>query len=305
MSPSLRARLINLGLRLFEKRRLSRTEAPEDLRRGFERSAWMLFHAPRGSCFEPGALAGVPALKVSGPGAHENRLLLYFHGGGYVMGSPATHKAMLARLSALTGCVAWLPDYRKAPEHPFPGAIEDALAVYAALCADGPAGRIVLGGDSAGGGLALALLAEICAKGLPQPAGTFAFSPLTDMTFSGDSFVDNARADVMLPVSRARDMEEMYLAGADPSDPRASPLFGRFAGAGPVWLSVGDTEILLDDTRRMAAHLIGQGVAVTQVTARNLPHVWPIFQRLMPEANATLDELARWITALSAPSAGN
>ncbi len=300
---SLRARMINIALRLFEKRRLRRTEAPEELRRGFERSARLLFHGPRGSRYEPEALAGVPTLKVSGPGAREDRVLLYFHGGGYVMGSPASHKAMLARLSALTGRVAWLPDYRKAPEHPFPGAIEDALAVYTALCDEGPSSRIAMGGDSAGGGLVLALLGEICARGLPQPAGTFAFSPLTDMTFSGESFIENARADVMLPVSRARDMEEMYLAGADPTDPRASPLFARFSGAGPVWISAGDSEILLDDTRRMATHLIEQGVAVTQIIERDLPHVWPMFQRLMPEANATLDDLAEWITALSEPSA--
>lgn len=302
---SLRARLINICLRMFEKRRLRRTDAPEQLRRGFERSAWLLFHGPRGVAYSSERLGGVATLKVSGPGAGDETVLLYFHGGGYVMGSPATHKAMVARLSALTGRVAWLPDYRKAPEHPFPGAVEDALAVYGALCEAGPAERIVMGGDSAGGGLVLALLGEICARGLPQPAGTFAFSPLTDMTFSGESFIENARADVVLPVSRARDMEEMYLAGADPTDLRASPLFARFPGAGPVWMSVGDSEILFDDTRRMAAHLSREGVAVTQVIARDLPHVWPLFQRLMPEANATLDDLARWITALSEPSAGN
>jgi acetyl esterase/lipase len=300
---SLRARLINVSLRLFEKRRLLNTEAPEDLRRGFERSARMLFHGPVGSRYDSGELGGVPGLKVTGPGVSGNRVLLYFHGGGYVMGSPATHKAMLARLSKLTGRLAWLPGYRKAPEHPFPAAIDDALVAYRALLDDVAPGSIVIGGDSAGGGLALALLGEICRLGLPQPVGCFAFSPLTDMTFSGHSFIENARADVMLPVSRARDMEEMYLAGGDPTDPRASPLRAGFDGAGPVWLCAGDTEILLDDTRRMAARLRAQGVAVTEVIEHDLPHVWPMFQRLMPEAGKTLGDLARWITALSAPSA--
>jgi len=300
---SLRASLINISLRTFEKRRLRRTETPEELRRGFERSARLFFHAPRGSDFEPGSLGGVSTLKVTGPEAREDHLLLYFHGGGYVMGSPATHKAMLARLSILTGRVALLPDYRKAPEHPFPAAIDDALAVYNGLCAEGEASRIVMGGDSAGGGLVLALLGEICAKGLPQPAGVFAFSPLTDMTFSGESFSENARSDVMLPVSRARDMEEKYLAGADPADPRASPILAGFSGAAPVWLAVGDTEILRDDTRRMTQRLRKEGVAVTEVVEHDLPHVWPLFQGLMPEANATLRDLAGWIKALSPPSA--
>lgn len=295
---SLRARFVNLALRLIEKPRLANTDSPEDLRRGFERSAWLYFHGPRGSRYEPGDLGGVPALKVTGPGAGDAQVLFYLHGGGYVMGSPATHKAMLARLSQLTGRVAWLPGYRKAPEHPFPAAVEDALAAWQALTREVPPDRIVLGGDSAGGGLALALLGEICRKDLPRPAACFAFSPLTDMTFSGPSFTENARSEAMLPVSRARDMEEMYLAGSLSTDPRASPLYADYAGVGPVWLCAGDTEILLDDTRRMAERLRAQGVPVTEVIEHDLPHVWPMFQRLMPEAGATLAQLANWIKAL-------
>lgn len=302
---SLRARVINLFLRLVEKRRLMRVDDPVELRKGFERSARLFFYGPRGARYEAAVLGGVEGLHVTGPGATDDQVLLYFHGGGYVMGSPATHKAMLARLSQLTGRVAWLPAYRKAPENPFPAAVEDALAVYEALCKAGPAARIVLGGDSAGGGLALALLGEICRRDLPQPAGTFVFSPLTDMTFSGASFAENARADVMLPVGRARDMEEMYMAGGDPGDPRASPLRAAFQGAGPVWLCVGDTEILVDDTRRMAERLRAQGVAVHETVEHDLPHVWPMFQRLMPEANATLEALAAWISSLSASSDGS
>ncbi|MDQ2092147.1 alpha/beta hydrolase [Marimonas arenosa] len=296
--PSVRARALNGVLRLIEKRRLARIEHPEELRQSFERSARLMFHGPRGSRYVPDRLENVPALKVRGPGADDRELLLYFHGGGYVMGSPATHRAMLARISALTGRVAVMPDYRKAPEHPFPAAIDDALAAYGALIAAGPSRRIVLGGDSAGGGIALALLGQICRLGLPQPAATFAFSPLTDMTFSGDSFRDNAVVEAMLPTSRAKDLEVMYLNGADPRDPRASPLFADFAGVGPVWMCVGDTEILRDDTLRMAAVLRRQGVEVNEVIARDLPHVWPIFQRIIPEAEATLTQVSGWIRSL-------
>ncbi|MEZ5716248.1 MAG: alpha/beta hydrolase [Paracoccaceae bacterium] len=297
-APSLRARAVNRILKLTEKRRLARIEQPQDLRPGFERSARLFFHAPRGSRFDPVTLADRPGLKVVGPGAGDERLILYFHGGGYVMGSPRTHRAMAARISQLTGRTALLPDYRKAPEHPFPAPVDDALAAYGALIETGPAERIVLGGDSAGGGIVLALLGQICRLGLPQPAATFAFSPLTDMTFSGPSFRANAQADAMLPISRARDMEVMYLDGADPRDPRASPLYADFTGAGPVWLSVGDTEILLDDTRRMAERLRRQGVAVSELVARDLPHVWPMIRPMIPEADVTLTLLAEWISSL-------
>ncbi|MCZ7676324.1 MAG: alpha/beta hydrolase [Roseovarius sp.] len=229
-------------------------------------------------------------------------LLLYFHGGGYVFGSSDTHRAMLGRLSQLAQLPACLPDYRLAPEHPFPAAVGDALAVCAALA--GRPGGIVLGGDSAGGGLALAVLAEVLRRGLAPPAGVFAFSPLTDMTFSGDSLRANERADPVLPAARAHETAAMYLQGAAADDPRASPLFADFTGAPPVWLAVSDTEILLDDTRRMAANLRDQGVAVTVTQASGLPHVWPFFQGWLPEATATLRQLGGWISALP-PSSGD
>lgn len=296
---SRRRRLVNLFLRLVEKPHLARVKEPARLRRSFERKARLLFHAPRGSRFQSGQLGGVPTLTVTGAGAgRARRVLFYLHGGAYVMGSPRTHRAMLARLSRLTGRIAYLPDYRLAPEHAFPAAVEDAVAAYRALADEVGADRIVIGGDSAGGGLVLALLVVICADGLAQPQGTFAFSPLTDMTFQGASLRDNARADAMLPAARVRDLEELYLRGADPRDPRATPLEADFTGAGPVWLCAGDTEILLDDTTRMAATLRAQGIAVAVEIGRDLPHVWPMFAPLMPEANATLAALAGWINTL-------
>lgn len=155
-----------------------------------------------------------------------------------------------------------------------------------------------LGGDSAGGGLALSLTLEILKAGLPRPRGLFLFSPLTDLTFSGASFAANARADVMLPAPRANDMAGMYLQGTDPRDPRALPLFGDFTGAPPVWVTAGTTEILLDDTRRLAKRLAAQGVGVTCRIGHDLPHVRPIFQGFLPEARQTLDDLAGWLTDL-------
>lgn len=297
---------LNLFLRLTEKPYLARVQEPEAIRASFERRVRWLFHPPRAVPVMPGRLqAQGAALDVlwAGKPAENGPAILYFHGGAYVFGSPRTHVAMAARLAHLSGVPVCLPAYRKAPENPFPAAVEDARAAFAALVSSGiPAERIVLGGDSAGGGLALALLGDLCARGADLPAAAFAFLPLTDLSFSGDSFRTNAARDVLLPAGRDRDMAGMYLQGADPGDPLASPLNAGFTGAGPVWLTAGDTEIMLDDTRRMAAHLRRQGGTVEETIARDLPHVWPFFWRVLPEGDATLRDLAGWIRRRVAPS---
>ena len=294
----------NFFLRHVEKPQMARVEDPVDIRASFETKAKLIFRAPRGTQHARERIEGVPVRWVMARGVDRRTgpLLLYFHGGGYVFGSSLTHRGMLGRLSQIAGLPACLPDYRLAPEHPFPAAVEDALIVYRAVAYH--PGGVILGGDSAGGGLALALLGEILQQGLPRPLGTFAFSPLTDMTFSGESFRANAQAEVLLPAARAREIAEMYLGRAAPDDPRASPLFADFKGAPPVWLTAGDTEILCDDTRRMARHLARLGVEVTEVIARDLPHVWPYFGIYMPEAMATLREVGAWITRLK-PRSGD
>ena len=299
---SFRLRLLNRALKLFEKPHLARAE-PFRLRRSFERKARLFFRPPRGSRFREDLLAdagrAIPALWALGrdvQGDPAKGMILYFHGGGFVFGSPRTHRAMLARLSGLAGLPACLPRYRLAPEHPFPAAFEDAVAAYRSILDRGvPANRIFLGGDSAGGGLAFSLLAAIRANGLPMPAAVFAFSPMLDFTFSGASFRENAARDVVLPASRAREMRALYLRDASPEDPRASPLFTDFPGACPAWLAVGDTEILLDDSRRMAQKLRAGGVDTALTIAHDHPHVWPMFHDFLPEAGATLGELAQWI----------
>lgn len=288
-------RLLNLYLRLTERRFLARAEDPEAIRASFEKKARLYFHAPFGTKQSEIELAGRPALDVTcGPAG--DTVLLYFHGGAYVFGSPRTHAAMLARLCQYAKARAILPDYRKAPEHRHPAAIEDALACYLALLAQGTApAQVIVGGDSAGGGLALALLAELLRLGHPVPAGCFAFSPLTDQSYSGESVRSNAAREVVLPAERTEELSELFLGDQDRRDPRASPLFAEFKGAPPVWLTVGDTEILRDDSRRMAERLRDDGVEVVFEEKHDLPHVWPIFQNLFPPARATLRDLADWI----------
>lgn len=293
---SLIQHVLNSWLKLTEKRFLARVTDFQILRQGFEKKARFYFHAPRGTIKRGTTLAGRPALDIARRDGKDDTRILYFHGGAFIFGSPATHAAMLARLCRHAKAQAVLPDYRKAPEHPFPAALEDAEAAWAALMEQNvdPA-QVIIGGDSAGGGLALSLLHRLLETGAPLPAGVFAFSPLTDLTYSGDSIASNATAEAILPASRVHELAALYLGQNDPKDPRASPLFGQFGGAPPVFLAVGDTEILRDDTVRMQSVLRSQGVDVTVEIGRDLPHVWPLFHNTLPEARHTLKALAAWI----------
>lgn len=297
---SLRASLLNAALRWVEKPKLARVQEPIALRAGFERSARLFFRAPRGTqmqwqVLEAGARR-VEALEIVPPSLMSDRVIFYVHGGAFICGSPRTHAPMIGRLTQEMSARAVLPQYRLAPDVPFPGALEDLRVAWDGLAETGVAAdRIVMGGDSAGAALALSLLASLVAEKMPLPGRAFMLSPFTDLTFSGPSFTANAGADVLLPASRAAEMAEMYLAGHPPDDPRASPLFADFTGAGPVWITVGDTEILRDDARRLAERMRAQGVAVTLVERKNLPHVWPMFQNLLPEGRESLAALAQWV----------
>ncbi|WP_254694111.1 alpha/beta hydrolase [Sulfitobacter sp. SK012] len=269
---------------------------PMELRYNFEKQARLLFHAPRGTTKRWTALGGVDTLELTPRHVQQDRVILYFHGGGFVFGSPETHAALAAQLAHRVKGRALLPRYRLAPEAVFPAAALDVRAAWDGLIADGvdPA-HVVIGGDSAGGALAFGLLAQLCSEGAPMPGAVFGFSPLTDMTHSGESFVANAECDVILPAERAGEMAEIFLNGQPPDDPRCSPLHGQFHGAPPTWFTVGDTEILRDDARRLADVLRRDGAPVNLVERHDLPHVWPLMHNILPEARETLDALAEWI----------
>lgn len=302
---SLRQHLLNRCLRLTEKPLLAWGN-PQLLRATMEMQARLFFRGPRGVrsdwCDLPGAGA---ALWLTPKHLCKTRVILYIHGGGFVFGSPETHRAMVARLALLTGARAVLPRYNRVPEAAFPKPAQDVRAAWDALRQTGISAQdIVIGGDSAGGALVFDLLAQLCREGAALPAGVFGLSPLLDMTFSGSSFVENTKCDVLLPATRAAEMADLYLQGQSARDPRASPIFADFEGAPPIWLTVSDSEILRDDSRRFAALLRDTGVAVTFEEAHDLPHVWPLFQNHLPEARATLGTLANWINALPPGQAG-
>jgi acetyl esterase/lipase len=284
---------LNLWLRLVERRYLARVRDVAAARARMERQA-ARFPLPGRVSLGDRPLGPVPALRLEAPDAAG--VLLWLHGGAFCLGSPRTHAAMVAALAGRAGTGAVLPDYRLAPEQPFPAAVEDAVAAYEALLAEGVApDRIALGGDSAGGGLAFALLHLILGAGRPAPACLLAFSPWVDLTLSGASLGLLARREALLPAGRLAEVRDRYLAGADPRDPRASPCLGRFAGAPPVLIQASRAEILRDDATTMAARLRADGAAVTLELQGAVPHLWQYYPGRLPEADAALDRAAAFL----------
>jgi len=296
-APSRRLRLLNGVLRRVAKPRLARTSGPLVARAEFERAARWLFPRPPHLLHLVDPAPGPPLHWISAGPVARRGVLLYCHGGAYFAGSPETHAGLVGRLSRAAGLRAVVPAYRLAPEHPAPAALEDVRATHARLLALGHApDEIVLAGDSAGGGLALALLAELCANGR-RPAGLVAFSPWTDLALTGPSFSANAARDPLLPRSRAEEAVAEVAGALRPDDPRLSPLYARFAAPPPALLMAGETEILRDDAVRMAARLRGAGGEVALRIWPEVPHAWPLFGGLIPEADAALAEAGAFAQA--------
>lgn len=290
---SRRLRLLNWWLRAFAKPKLRRSTDVPAARRGFERTASLFFRRP-GHSFAPDPDASNLTWIRTGPVA-PRRLIFYVHGGAYIVGSPKTHRGVMARLSRLTGIEVCAPSYRLAPDHPAPAAFDDALAAFHAVLNRGYRPQdIVIAGDSAGGGLSLSLLAHLCAEGL-RPRALVAFSPWTDLDMTSVSLRTNARIDPLLPSDRMDDIVGMVLQGGSPRDPRISPLYARFEAPPPVLLQFSQTEILRDDSVRMGARLQEQGCQVTFQQHENAPHAWQIFDGWIPEARVALKSAARFI----------
>lgn len=227
------------------------------------------------------------------------RTILYLHGGGYYFCSPRTHRAITYGLATRADADVFSLDYRLAPEHPFPAALDDALAAYRRLLADGVrADSLVIAGDSAGGGLALATLLALRDAGDKLPAGALLYSPWTDLAVTGASIRDNDGRDPMFCGDVFARVAALYLgeAGATrATDPYVSPFYADFQRLPPLFMLAGSTETLLDDTRRVAERARAAGVNVKCEIARGLPHIWPIYAPFMPEARRSLDDSARFV----------
>ncbi|MBW2245361.1 MAG: alpha/beta hydrolase fold domain-containing protein [Deltaproteobacteria bacterium] len=232
---------------------------------------------------------------VSIKGKRPKKVILYFPGGGFVMGATIQHKAFVARICRAANRKALLIHYRLAPEVPFPGGLEDCLAAYHDLLNQGYEPEdITIAGDSAGGGLVLSTLLALRDEGTPQPANAIVLSPLADLTYSGESRKTNKHRDPMLPTHRASEMHQIYIGDVPPEDRFISPVFADFDGLPPILGQVGSTEILLDDTVRAAAQANRAGVPFFLEVWNEMPHVFPIFG-ILPESHVAVDRIAEFI----------
>lgn len=228
---------------------------------------------------------------VSWPGALTNApVLLYLHGGGFIACSPETHRSLVGSLVRRVAGTAFVPRYRLAPEHPYPAALDDAKATYRYLLdvVRVPPTQLIVAGDSAGGGLALALLLAIRDEGWPQPAAGVMFSPWTDMAGTGASLDDNSHRCSMFTADTIRRAAPLYVGAADARAPLVSPLYGDFRGLPPLLLHASTDEVLRDDTVRVAMRARDAGVQVEWQLWRRVPHCWQFFAAVLPEARDSL-----------------
>jgi acetyl esterase/lipase len=255
---------------------------------------------PEGVTVAPGTLGGRPAEWLTPVGPAPVGTILYLHGGGYCIGSLDTHRDLGARLAVAAGATVVTLDYRLAPEHPFPAAVDDACAAYAELSAEASgAGRLAVAGDSAGGGLAVATLLALRASGSPLPAAAACLSPWVDLTQQAPSYTTMAELDPMVTKEGLDVMADAYLAGADPTDPLASPLFAPdLAGLPPILIEVGEHEVLLDDAVRLAERLEADGGTVSLTVWPRLIHVFQAFPgSLIPEADQSMVAVGSFLAA--------
>jgi len=225
----------------------------------------------------------------------EGKVLLYIHGGGFISGSCTTHRMHVAKFALGCQLKSLLFDYRLAPEHPFPAAVEDCVAAYRWLSGQGYAAQdIIVGGESAGGTLTLSLLLALKEQGIPLPKAAFAISPVTDLRCLADSFTYNAKNDIA-PMGSWNVWTGLYIADNDPTLPLLSPQFGDYAGLPPLHICVGTHEIHLDDCVNVAQKANAQGVEVTLSKWPRMVHAFPILSPLFPEAKQALAEICEFV----------
>ncbi len=305
--PSLRSRLFLFVLRHRHLLRFKfRGETAVDwennlaqVRRSADKAARMLGRVPKGVAWRPVSIHdGLAAewILPAGAGAPD-RAILYFHGGGYVLGSIQAHRGIVSKFVKASGLGALLFDYRLAPEHPFPAGLEDAMAAYEWLLDQGlsPA-HIVFAGDSAGGGLGLACLIALRDRGLPLPAAAVALSPWTDVACTGESYRTRARVCLSPPGSWEASRKH-YVGDGDPCRPLVSPLYGDLEGLPPLLVLAGEDEVLRDDSIRFAHKAEQAGVDVTLRVEAGMCHCYPACAPLFPEASRAMAEIGAFIQA--------
>lgn len=266
-----------------------------------ELRAWMeASEAPEGTTATPVDAGGVPAEWVVADGAASDCRLLYLHGGGYVIGGPDSHRDLAGRISKASDCSLLVLDYRLAPENPFPAAVEDAHTALRWMRDNGPDGpaqaRITfVAGDSAGGGLTISALIVARDAGDPLPDAAVTISAWADLACTGESMKTRADVDPMVTEDVLQRMTKEYVQGSDPKTPLASPLFADLSGLPPLLMQVGDAEVLLDDTTRLAEKAKAAGVDVTVEVWPEMMHTFQLFAGMLPEGQQAIDRIGEFL----------
>lgn len=269
----------------------------ETARKHLETFSRTLLMRAIGVSVEPSQLAGVDIDWLKPKQARDDKVLFYLHGGAYVLGSRRTHRQLVSHMAREAGVTAVIPEYRLAPEHPFPAAIEDAVAVYRAMLEAGfKPENIVISGDSAGGGLSVATLLELRHAGDPLPAAAVLLSPFLDVTASGESARTRADQDPWFDVEDMAVVARYYCPDETKwRDPLVSPVFANVSGLPPMLIQVGNDEILLSDSTRLAEKLDAAGIDVELEIWPDMWHVFPLFVGKMPEARRAVEKIGRYI----------
>jgi epsilon-lactone hydrolase len=292
---SRRAELLILSLRYLKKRQNRVAPPLATVRRRLKLIERIVPRPPAGTQTIAIDAGGVNAVCIAVPQSHNDRYVLFFHGGGYVVGSAPLYRDFTWRIAvAARACVLYF-DYRLSPEHPFPAAVEDSMTVYRWLAGRLDHRRIAFLGDSAGGGLALGALHKLRNEGLALPGAVVAVSPWTDLALTGQSLQSNAAADPMMNVSALPALANQYLAGTDPRNPYASPLYGNPSGLPPTLIQVGSDEILRDDAVRMAEKLKAAGCDIEIEVWPRMPHAWHLYARIIPEGRHAIERIGKFL----------
>lgn len=273
----------------------------EEQRAGFENTLAGLPEVPGGRVepLGPDGAGGVDAEWMRLESGEPAGTLLYLHGGGYFQGSPVTHRRLVAALCVAGGVQSLNVNYRLAPENPFPAAVEDALAAYrwliSPLGGDEDPERVIVAGDSAGGGLSAALLVALRDAGDPLPAGAHLISPWTDLAGTGESMVTRAEADPFIDPAQSPNAAARYVGAADLTNPLVSPLYADLTGLPPLLIHVGDAEVLLDDSTRLAEKAIIAGVPIELQIWDGSFHVFQMLVGMLPEADEAIAQAGAWM----------
>ncbi|WP_247236241.1 alpha/beta hydrolase [Telluribacter sp. SYSU D00476] len=295
--------LRNLLLTYILKKQLKRDpkgKTPMQIARGMRfamnNSPFAIKKAPKGFSFEPVDNDYVKGEWVYQTGKRATRTMLYLHGGGFIAGSPVTHRALTMALAKALNARLLVPDYRLAPEHTYPAALQDAQKAYQWLLDQGVSTTsLSIAGDSAGGGLTLSLLTLLRDSNIPLPGYGIVFSPWADMTASGNSLVTNDASDAMFYGEGVRVSAGIYPGKSDPANPLISPVFADCNGFPPLLIFASSSEVLLDDALRVAENARKCGVPVDLQVWPKLPHVWPLFVRILPEAKKAIRYVADFV----------